>query len=210
MIRFIRPFPFTILMLLILVAAAIWSRTHRGPLAPSIRQDVGFAPLHLPRGDWIKLFSCVFLTMGGKKFYASALMFGISVGATEKLYGTKSASVLFWTIHLVTLLIASLLVAIPLHAMDFYRGTLLANAGDVGPSAGYYGCLGAACAGIPFRWRAPLIGGVIAILSARLIWSFVTIPDHGRAMSADLSHLIAFPLGLLFATKMLIRPTGSL
>ncbi len=199
--RCLRPFPFTVLMLAILIGVAIWTRTHTGAIAPSIRRSLGFSPLHLARGEWTRLLSCVFFTVGGVKFYASAVMLAIGVGAAERLYGTKQAFALFWGIHLGTLLIASLLVAIPLHAMDVYRGSVLASARDVGPSAGYYGCLGSACAAIPTRWRVVVIASILTIFAIRLVWSLVTIPDNGRAMSADLAHMIAFPIGL-FAVRL--------
>ena len=197
MLRCLCMFPFTIVMLFIMIAVGIWTRTHRDSLSQLIRRSRGFAPLHLSRGEWTRLFSSVFFTMGGRSFYASVIVLALSVGAAEKVYGTGPAIALFWGIHLATLLIASFLLAIPLHRLRFFRGRLLASARDVGPSAGYYGCLGASAIAIPVRWRVIVIGGIAAILVARLIWSVVTIPDRGRAMSADVAHLLAFPIGLL-------------
>ncbi len=199
MLRLLRPFPFTIVMFVALVSVAVWTRSHVGPLSPSTRRALGFAPLHIPKGEWVRLLSCTFFTAGGLSFYASAIMLAGSLGAAEKLYGTGRAMALFWGIHLVTLLLASLLLSLPLHALDFYRGTLLASARDVGPSAGYYGCLGAACHALPGKWRISLILVILVVLVSRLLWSVVTVPDHGRVMSANLSHLIAFPLGILAA-----------
>jgi hypothetical protein len=64
----------------------------------------------------------------------------------------------------------------------------------VGASAGYLGCLGVAFARLPGRWRwvaGPVWLGLLAVLF---------LPGgvgHARtlAMSANLAHAIAFPLG---------------
>jgi hypothetical protein len=147
----------------------------------------------------------VFFTIGGTKLYASVAMLAVSVGAAEKVYGTSRTFAMFWGIHLATLLIASVALVLPLHLLETYRGTLLANVRDVGPSAGYYGCAGAVCVAIPERWRIAVIGFVLTILALRLTWSMITIPDHGRAISADLAHIIAFPLGIAVASLSVVR-----
>jgi hypothetical protein len=200
--RVLRLLPFTFAMLTALVGSAIWTRTHLGPLSTSSRRHVGFAPLHLPSGNWMRLFSSVFFTVGGSSFYTSAAMLAGAAGTAEIVYGTASTTLLFWGIHLATLLLLSVLFAIPLHALDFYRGTLVARAQDVGPSAGYYGCLGSVCSASPEVWRIAVTGVILVFLLARLVWSFVRTPDDGRAISADLSHIIAFPLGVLWASLM--------
>ena len=199
MLHFLKTFPFTLLMCGILIAVALWTRTHAGPLDSDTRHSVGFSALHLPRGDWGKLFSSVFFTVGGVAFYASLAMLALGVGAAERSFGTWRTVALYWGIHLVTLVSTSLLITLPLRAFENYRGTLIAEAVDVGPSAGYYGCLGAACWMLPMRWRLIVVAGVVFILAARLTWSLVAIPDHGRAIAADLAHIIAFPLGILTA-----------
>ncbi len=73
---------------------------------------------------------------------------------------------------------------------------LLATAHDVGPSAGYYGCLGAACNSHSDHWRVLVIASVLVFLTARLIWSLARPAAHGRDLSSDVSHLMAFVLGL--------------
>ena len=36
----------------------------------------------------------------------------------------------------------------------------------------------------------------MTIIAMRLLWSVIAIPDQGRALAADVAHLVAFPLGL--------------
>ncbi|MCA9124422.1 MAG: hypothetical protein H6822_18565 [Planctomycetaceae bacterium] len=103
----------------------------------------------------------------------------------------------FVGVHVATLLLMAIAVALPLSIVEAHRGELLFHARDVGPSAGYYGCLGLVVAGLSSRTRNVLIPAITLILLLRLTWSTMHLPEEGRMMSADLAHLIAFPLGLL-------------
>ncbi len=111
--------------------------------------------------------------------------------------GTLRSAATFFGIHFATLAIMTIVVAIWIAAADSHRGNLLWNVQDVGPSAGYYGCLGLAIAAQSPGIRIASVIGIIAILAMRLWWSFLHLPEEGRVMSADIAHLIAFPLGLL-------------
>ena len=104
--------------------------------------------------------------------------------------------------HLATLLVQSLLLAIPLHHFDVWWGKLLAMEHDVGPSAGYYGCLGLACQKQnPSRrlWLLSVIGG---ILLARVIWSALSPAGRQASLGPDIAHLIAFPLGVALGKRI--------
>ncbi|MCA9152476.1 MAG: hypothetical protein KDA92_24405, partial [Planctomycetales bacterium] len=106
--RVIAGLPFTVIMVTSVTAAAIWTGTHVGELHPTTRDDIGFAPLHLMRGEYSRLLSSVFFTVGGAKFYASSVMLALCVGATERLYGSLRTAALFWGIHLATLVVTSI------------------------------------------------------------------------------------------------------
>ncbi len=69
--------------------------------------------------------------------------------------------------------------------------------GSATSSAGYYGCLGLAIAAISPGLRIGMVITILAVLTIRLSWSSLHLPEEGRVMSADIAHLIAFPLGLL-------------
>jgi len=98
-----------------------------------------------------------------------------------------------------TLLVVAFLLAIPLAAAGVVRGELLAKARDVGPSAGYFGCLGLALAALPRPARGRVLAAVLVLLAARFAGSFIRVPDGGRQISADSAHLVALPLGFLAA-----------
>lgn len=137
-------------------------------------------------------------TAGGIRLYSSSLMLVIGVGTAEAIYGSWRAFATFFGIHLITLLTMGVAISIAAK-LEWSRAELLFSAIDVGPSAGYYGCLGLVIASRKPRLRqvAPIV--IMAVLVTRLGWSAVHVPDHGRVLSADLAHAIAFPLGVASA-----------
>ena len=130
------------------------------------------------------------------------------VACCEWVMGTRKTLFVFWTVHLVTLAAILTPIALAAATLGAAWAQLLVRAADVGPSAGYYGCLGAAV----WHWSAGrrrlLITAVLTILAARLAWSMVAVPDQGRQIAADMAHLVAFPLGLLLGSRM-ARRSGS-
>lgn len=201
-VNFLRRVPFTIVMLLLVVLAGVATMTHYDGLQPSLLRRFGFAPFHLSGGDFARLLTSVFLTPGRWSFYWSLAMLAGCVGSAERRVGTWRAAAAFWGIHLATLLIQSVLLAIPLHHFDLWWGKLLATEHDVGPSAGYYGCLGLICQKQnPSRrlWLLSVIGG---ILLARVIWSALSPAGRQASLGPDIAHLIAFPLGVALGKRI--------
>lgn len=201
----VRRVPFTIVMLIVIAAVGLTTDTHRDPLRPSLLRQFGFAPFHLRpsflhAGELVRLLTSVFLTHGGQSFYGSLAMIAVCVGLAEKRVGTWRTMLTFWSIHLATLLIQSLLLAIPARHLDILWVNLLKTEHDVGPSAGYYGCLGLVCqkqSEPRRRWLLAIVGG---ILIARLVWTALT--SRRTPLAADIAHLIAFPLGVVLAKRL--------
>jgi hypothetical protein len=192
----VRRLPFTILMLVLLGLTAIFTHTHSAPLSAIWIDRLGFAPADLLALDLGRLFTSAVTTNGGIVFWEAFAFTALSVGWAEWHWGTRAAVLVFWGVHLVTLIILSLIIALPLHWMGFTIGTLIALSRDVGPSAGYFGVLGLDVAGLRSPWRWITGGLILTVLMAALL----TIgggPGSGIGMSAGLAHLIAFPLGWL-------------
>ena len=201
-------------MVLLLTGIAVWSDSHIGPLHPDIREAFGFAPQHLPALHWYRPFTSVFLTSGGWIFYQALAMLAGSVAWCEWIVGTRKAVHVFWGIHLVTL--AAILTPIALAAASLGAGWAqsIVRAADVGPSAGYYGCLGVAIAHLSVGRRRLLAAALVTILAVRFSLSVATVPDQGHQIVADLAHLIAFPMGLLAGLRLIglekrIQPLSS-
>ncbi|MEZ5064909.1 MAG: hypothetical protein R3B81_09240 [bacterium] len=193
--------PFTVSAWLVLVGVAVATSSHAGPLDPSLRHAFGLAASHLPRGDWTRLITSLPLTDGGFTFYQTAVMLALCVGICEWRYGPRKTMAVFFGVHLVVAAVTTFLLAYPLAHFGSERGALLVRATDVGPSAGYYGCLGFALfAGRPtIRPRAITV--VLLLLALRFLWTFTRVPDHGAGIAADAAHLCAFPLGVLAARR---------
>jgi hypothetical protein len=153
-------------------------------------------------GELHRVFISLLLTSGGWHFYTSLIMLAIGVGWVEIVHGSLVAMSTFVGIHLATVLLMSCGIALSAKLMESHRGHLLWYVRDVGPSAGYYGCLGMAIhsQGAILSWIAA--GIILIILSVRLITSSYHLLDDGRTMSADVAHLIAFPIGLWVGSFM--------
>ncbi|TWT34389.1 hypothetical protein Enr8_17970 [Blastopirellula retiformator] len=186
--------PFTLTLVTALIIAAIWTKTHRAALPEADLRDYGYAPRHLWRLAWRRIFTSIFLTVGGWRLYASLLAAGLLVGVLEWNFGTWPAVVLFFAIHALTLVIEAVVIVAPLRYFQHPLGETLHGTHDVGPSAGYYGCFGG--------WLSmsgdsmTLIGIVALYLSLRVLFSlFFAAKDTGD-LPADTAHLVAFALGL--------------
>jgi hypothetical protein len=140
------------------------------------------------------------LTAGAGKFFASLVMLGFSVGLVESQVGTARTIKLFFTTHIAVLLILSILIVLPADYLGLAAAKLLANTYDVGPSAGYYGCLGGAIALYFNRQQLSFLAAGIVVLAGRLCLSASGLAEDPSVVSADIAHLIALPLGW-FATQ---------
>lgn len=195
--QFTRRLPFTLLMLGLLGVTAVFTNTHLATLPKSWLARLGYTPRDLWLFNWERLVTAALVTFGQSIFWQAMAMIALAAGAAEWLAGTKRTAVTFWGIHLTTLLSESLLIALPLHLSGSTTGTALILARDVGPSAGYFGCLGLASRRLPRPWS--WLSGT-AVLVALIITLFQA-PRAGQGtavkLAADLAHLIAFPLGWL-------------
>ena len=195
--QFVRRFPFTLLMLAALGTTAVFTNTHMVSLTNEWLELLGYAPNDLWLFNWERLVTSALVTFGKSVFWQAMGMIVLAVGAAERLTGTKRTAVTFWGAHLTTLLTGSLLVALPLHLTGNAAGTALVFARDVGPSAGYYGCLGLVSRRLPRPWQwlsgmAVLVGLIVTLFQAPKVGQ-----DTAVKLAADMAHLIAFPLGWL-------------
>ncbi len=196
MLLSIRNLPFTIMMLVILVVAGIYSDSHAGLLDPQIERDAGHSMRLMIEGGFYRLLTSLLFTAGGWRFYASLAMLAFAVGYAEWNFGTLRSVVTFFGVHLMALILLFVIVLFANQIFTIESGRRLWEVRDVGPSAGYYGCLGMAIAGLRRPVRGPLIALILAVLLSRAGYSFAYLPEKGRMLSADLTHLIAISLGM--------------
>lgn len=130
-------------------------------------------------------------------------MTAFAVGTAEWMTGWKRSAATFWGIHIFSLIVLSFIISVGLHQLRRIGLQASELARDVGPSAGYFGCLGLVSARLKHPWHW-FTGLMILLL---LVINMFLPPGSGENISvkfsADLAHLLAFPFGWL---SSFIRP----
>lgn len=189
---------FTVLMSLIFLACAVATGTVNGLLEKEILKVAGWAAHHWPRGELYRLFSSAFLTFGGLGFWGSWISLSVILGLTEFRLGHWPVLILFWGGHLVTLLLLDFVLLGSLHLGGVGLGTTLWHTHDVGPSAGYYTCLGVLVLLCPARPLVPFaVSAVVSFIVGSLLWHLFREPVNYTKVIADLAHATAFLLGIV-------------
>jgi hypothetical protein len=195
----IRRIPFTLSMVILLLLVAWGTHSFFQELAEIWVSQLGFAPRDLWFFRWERLILSALVTSGGSIFWFTLGMVAFTSGVAEWVTGTLRAALTFWGVHLVTLVLESLLFLLPLHQISFIQERALFFSRDVGPSAGYMGSLGLITTFLPKPWRWVAFGAILIFL----IVSLFLPPRPGEIqavkLSADMAHLIAFPLGWMSA-----------
>lgn len=193
--RAARRVPFTLSTLGMLALAGWLTRTAQGvELGSRAIARLGFAPADTGSGDVVRAFMSAFVTNSPVAFWTAALAIAALAGLVEVRAGSSRAAIVFWGTHLVTLVLSWAMLA-PLHVAGSTTASLLFLARDVGPSAGFAGCLGYLIAGLKPRARVlALAGGVIA-LAAALALALPGVGSDPAGVSAALTHLLALPAG---------------
>jgi hypothetical protein len=191
--------PFTLIMVMGLgIGALITNTTFKG-ISHHWLQHVGFAPNDLWYWRLERIVTSALVTVGGVVFWEALFFVAVFVGMAEWLTGWKRTASTFWGVHLLALVLLSLIVALAEHQLRIVglEADLLAR--DVGPSAGYFACLGLVNSRMKHPWN--LVSG--AALFAMFVIVLFTPAAVGESatlkFSADLAHMLAFPLGWLFA-----------
>ena len=197
----LRRFPFTILTLGGVGLVGLLTNTHLERITPDWLDRLGFSPQDLWLGQVERLFTSALVTHGKYVFLEALGMTAICTGLAEWLAGTRRTIITFWGGHLVTLLVQTGLVGILFNRPDGQSIDPVLVTRDVGPSAGYFGCLGLVSARLPGRWRwlSGLAG--LAVLVTAVFLPAQPEESPGVKFLADTAHLIAFPLGWLFGRR---------
>ncbi len=195
--RVLRRVPFTLTMLAALAIAGLITNTYFQEITREWLARTGFAANDLWYWRLGRLFSSAVVTSGGTVFWQALLLMAVAVGLAEYITGWKRTAATFWGVHVLALILLSIIVSslahqlreIGLHATEVAR--------DVGPSAGYFACLGLASARLqrPWQW---VTGGIGLVAFVIALFVPATPGESARIkFSADLAHMIAFPLGWL-------------
>lgn len=152
-------FPFT-LSILALIALAGWlTQTASGvQLGAKALSRFGFAPADTASFNLLRAVMSAFVTNGPFAFWTALVAVALFAGLSELRSGSLRTSIAFWGSHLIVLVLSWALLA-SLHLVGSASAGILYLARDVGPSAGYVGCLGYLLWGLrgrvrPSCWRS--------------------------------------------------------
>jgi hypothetical protein len=191
----IRRLRFTLIMLTGLVLAALLTNTVFQEITQHWLTQTGFSANDLWYWRLERLFTSAFVTSGKLVFWEALFLVAFFVGLAEWMSGWKQTAATFWGTHLFSLIFLSVVMMLSAH--QFRNIGLAASelARDVGPSAGYFACLGLVGARIKHPWNWVSAGVVLLFFLISLFIPASTLQDASQKFSADLVHLIAFPTG---------------
>jgi hypothetical protein len=194
---FLRRFPFTLFMIAGLALAALLTNTYFEQITHHWLNRTGFAPDDLWYWRLERLFSSAFVTYGGAVFWEALFFVAFSVGLAEWMVGWKRTAITFWGVHLVVLVLLSVAISLAARQLPNTGLEAVILARDVGPSAGYFACLGLVSSRLKYPWNWASGGLLLLVFSI----AFFVPPGAGASaeatFSANLAHLLAFPLGWL-------------
>jgi hypothetical protein len=184
-------------MLTGLAVSALVTNTYFEPITHHWLNRAGFSSNDLWYWRIERIATSALVTVGGSVFWEAILMVAVFVGTAEWLTGWQRTAATFWGVHLLALLLLSLIISLAEHQLRRIglEADLLAR--DVGPSAGYFACLGLLSARLkrPWHWVS---GGVLLVVFATALFLPAAAGESAQLkFSADLAHLLAFPLGWL-------------
>jgi hypothetical protein len=189
--------PFTLTMLACLVIAALVTNTYFLEITKHWLNRTGFAPNDLWYWRIERMFTSALVTSGGKVFWEALFFVAFAVGLAEWMNGWWRAAATFWGVHLLALILLSLIISLGIHQLRDFGLEAAEVARDVGPSAGYFACLGLVSAQLKRPWNLVSGGLLFAMFVITLFMPAAAGENAQIKFSADLAHMLAFPLGWL-------------
>jgi hypothetical protein len=186
-------------MLFALGMVGLLTNTYFEPITHHWLNHLGFAPNDLWYWWLDRVFASALVTSGGVVFWEALFFIALSVGLAEWMTGWRRTAVTFWGVHLIALVLLSMIFAWVAHQLPNIGLEAVTLARDVGPSAGYFACLGLVSARLYRPWHFVSGGVLLVVFGIALLLP----PPAGETaevnLSADLAHLLAFSLGWLSA-----------
>jgi hypothetical protein len=191
--------PFTLTTLSVLLIAAWMTNSTFESITHHWLNRTGFAPNDLWFLRIERMFTSALVTSGGVVFWEALFFVAFAVGVAEWMTGWKRTAGTFWGVHLLALVLLSLIISLSSHQLSAFGFEVSEVERDVGPSAGYFACLGLISASLkrPWHWISGAI--LFALFVIALFTPAAAGESAGIKFSADLAHLLAFPLGWLSA-----------
>ena len=194
--------PFTVCLVVAIVLAAAFGHTSQGQLDADLESQYAHAPKHFGAGELLRLLTSIPLTSDQSHLFAALVMSLLCVGSCEFSRGTWATIAGFFASHCITL--ATLAVGLfAVHALlPSHTSRQLLDISDVGPSAGYYGCLGLTLYDSTNRRMMVARRLVMAYLLVRVVAAYASSHFPAHIFQTDAAHLIAFLFGALMSTDI--------
>lgn len=191
--------PFTLCLLFALLAASWFAHNHKGQLDETVASEIAHAPRHVVAGKMLRLITSIPFTTDYWHLVSAVGMTFLCVGSYEFRFGWLRAAICFLVTHCLTLLALAAILYASHTLSNSHTTKQLVQAADVGPSAGYYGCLGATLWSNSRTSLKLLLGLVLFTLVVRAGVACTTNEFQASAFQTDLAHLLAFPIGIATA-----------
>lgn len=193
----LHPPVFTSLMLIMILSFAALTKSNEGELPEEWLSRMGFAPKDIWLKKFENIFLSAFITDSRRAFIQALVMIFFFVGALELRLTTWITMLYFWCIHVLTLFFVTLFIIGPFEKTGHKLGQSLYLSKDVGPSAGYFGCLGV----LIHNFFGAGIGWIVflSVIIGMLIYLRVPVSEEKKLMKlhADLAHMVALSMGFL-------------
>lgn len=195
--QLVKRVPFTLALLALIILAGLLNGAYRGAIDPAWFERVGYAPRDLWHLRLDRVLSSALFTERPRGFYQALWLIALGVGGVEWRFGTSSAFGCFWGLHTLAVVAEALILGA---ASALTSVATLTSVRDIGPSAGYFGCLAVLFGTLPGprRWLNPVF---LVSLSVTLIWSLV-VPTEPAVLNANLAHVVTYALGWWVAARI--------
>ena len=182
-----------------IASVAYWTEASIETVAAEWLRRLGFAAADLWALDLERIATSAVATHGGPVFWRALASIALIVGAAEWRAGSLRTSLVFWGSHVCTLVLLAIFVGYALRSWHPPLAEWLHSARDVGPSAGYFGCLALWCRTWPAALRRLAVPTIVFGLAAALAWTLLNSDASSASVAAALAHVIAFPVGWLLS-----------
>lgn len=193
--RVVLRLPFTVIFLIVMVAANLLAGTVTGTLPSDALGSWGISTQSVQEGEYSRLFTATFLSHDLGMLIRQFVFAAAIIGAYEWLEGTVRTLAMFLLIDILGTLLVLFVVLPWLVAAPVSVGVDALVAYDVGMSAGGFGLIGALIARQARGWI--LLCGICLAIGIKILFAFDPI--------ADSAHLLCLFIGFGFQAVLNAR-----
>ena len=197
--------PVTLSLTVLILVTGVVQGTWYDSLSGEIRALFGYSPQHITDGAWQRIVSSFPLTGDPGHLGAALAMTMFCVGWLELQRGWEVALAVFFASHILSAMFEGVILSQVLFWSGIPQIPWHLALHEVGPSAGYYGCLGTCIFLLPKTVRGWSVLVIFGWLTVRLLIGMSYSTLEGTHIRSDLAHLVAFGFGIAIANLFIPR-----